>query len=761
MNGPQSNRSKFGIDGVLILIGVIGVAAALYFLLQDNSLKGPTQGELKAVGKVALSQKDVRRRIQSGFTWSSIGTSDEVFEGDSIFTGEESEAAINLNTGGQIKIDPRSLIVVKTLGKRLQLDLQYGSLTGRIGSTPLAFYQNGQLQEITGDGAEIRIDNVGADGEAKISVLKGEVQIKSTSAQGATGVNTVRENEVLELHPSRSAPVVKKQQFELTAPQNNKTLWLPPGQPLAFTWRQVAKVTNGSNKFEISKDPNFTSLLVSEETQASQIQVPAERLPTGVFHWRVRPTDPVDASRVLPAVAKLTVFPDLPPLPKFPQDQQEFSPDPDKENKSKQVELMWEDNSGSTEYEVQLASDENFSTVIASEKVKKNNHITPALTTGEYYWRVRGTHPERANPPWSRVMRFTVAPEAVEPGAPVLAKTWIKYEIPTSVLNRAPANVSVEGQGVAPEDLESFQWSEVENAESYEVEIASTTAFVNSIKHSVGKELSFAPQEVKPGSLYVRVRAIGRKGLQSPPSQIGRLEVILPPPILKSVPDVVDKFKSKEELEKGKHEFQLSWTSRPFAESYELEWGSDATFKRSKKFRLKNNHRTITVTQPSDYAARVRALGPGGIPISPFSPVQVASYKKELDEAALKLAAAPTPPPAPKKPASVDPKSQKLKGTPGPTLREPLRDSSFIAMEGSVPYVNFRWKAVPKASHYEIQLAEDADFVNVVGTYKAQSTRYTLQFEVPEGRVYWRVRAIIKGKPTEWSQVRDINVLYQ
>ena len=174
MSGPQPNRAKIGVDGILVLIGVIGIAVALYFFFQDTGLRGHTTGELRPVGKVASIQKDVRRRIESGFTWSTIGTSDDVFEGDSIFTGDESQAAIDLNTGGQLQIDPRSLIVVRTMGNRLQLDLQYGSLTGRMsGNTPLTLLQNGKVQEIYGDGAEVRIDSVGTDGEAKITVLKG------------------------------------------------------------------------------------------------------------------------------------------------------------------------------------------------------------------------------------------------------------------------------------------------------------------------------------------------------------------------------------------------------------------------------------------------------------------------------------------------------------------------------------------------------------------------------------------------------------
>lgn len=754
MYEPQYKKSKFGIDGLLIAVGLVGIAAALFFFLKDTGIPGYKHGELQPVGSIVKTQNDVRRRIYSGFTWTSIAKSDHVFEGDSIFTGEDSEASISLNSGGNINVDPKSLIVIRTLNGHLRLDLQYGSLTSRLGSAPFTFVQDGKLQEIIGDGAEIRI-NRSPDGKTQIVVLKGEIEVKTAAGGDRQASSKVRANEVLEFNQGEPASIAKKQQYELVEPQNNRTFWVAPGQPFEFNWRQTASITSGPMKFEISKDPDFNTPLVSEIVQGNSFSVPAEQLPTGVFHWRVLPADPNDASKVVAATAKVTLYHDLPPLPKFPENDQAFSPETG--FGSKQVELMWENKSGSTEFEVQLASDESFSSILKSEKVALTNHLTPPLQAGEYYWRVRGLHPERKDSPWSQTMRFTVSPEGGQLPAPVLAQSSLQYVIPPNVLKRAPSHVSMEGQGVAPENIEPFQWSEVEGAQGYEVEIATTPDFVNPIKHSVGKTLSFAPQEVKPGSLYIRVRAIGEGGLQSSPSEVGKLDVSIPAPVLNTVEKAVDKFKTEEELKKGKHEFKLSWTPRPFAESYELEWGMDANFTRSKKFRTKGTRKALTVTRANDYAARVRALGPGGVPISSFSPVQVVSYRKELESSVvLKTAALQKGSQQAKAPASL-----LSNGLPGPILREPLLNTSFIAMEGSVPFVNFRWNKIANASHYEIQLAEDADFVNVVGTFSARSTRYTLKMEVPEGRVFWRVRAFINGTPTEWSQVRNINVLYQ
>lgn len=763
MNGHQSKKSY--LDGILILIGGVAIAISLYLFFQDDGLGRSAQTEMKPVGQVALSHKDVRRRIQSGFSWASLSSSDDVFEGDSIFTGDESEAAVNLHNGANLKIDPKSLIVIRTMDNRLQLDLQYGSLSGRVTEgAPIAFIQNGRLQEISGQDAEVRIDSSGPDGEATIRVIKGDVQIKTSSLgdkSGQSTTNSMGANEVMELKPTQAAPIVKRQQLELIAPSNGKSLWLAPGAHIPFAWKQTDG-SSQSNTFEIASDPNFKAIIYNEAPEGTELNVPVEKLSMGALHWRVRPSNPVEASRILPATGKIVAYPDQPPLPTFPEDLQDFAADLDSEGKHKQVEMMWDDKAGSKSFDIELASDEGFTHIIVAEKVEKKNHLSPPLAEGSYFWRVRGLHPERENSPWSRIMRFSVGPDAATPEVPQLARTLIKYEIPTSVLNRAPAGVSVNGQGVIPEHLEPFAWSEAKNAEGYEVEIASDDKFINSIKHPVGSERTFAPQEVKPGAMYIRVRALGQKGLPTAPSETGRLEVSLPAPAIKPVKSEVAKFANKADLDKAKHTFDLTWTPRPFAESYELEWGADASFKQSKKFRLKGNQRSISVTQSKAYAARVRALGPGGVPISPFSPALSASYKKELTGAAPQakpIAAVPPKPKVPTKaPASVKPQLPQGRG---PALQEPLRDTSFVAMEGSVPFVNFRWKAMPNAASYEVQIAQDADFVNIVETVKASSTRYTVKTELPEGRVFWRVRAIINGTPTDWSNVRDINVLYQ
>ena len=761
MSWRRFKESYFGVDGALITAGLAALVASLYFFFQDDNL-GRKNTEMKPVGQVIASKKDVRRRIESGFTWSSISPADEVYEGDSIFTGEDSETSIDLDNGNRLKIDPRSLIVIRTQGDRLQLDLAYGSLSGQVkADAPISITQNGQTQEISGQDAEIRVESANKGEETKIRIVKGEVRIKSSSKKESTPpkVSVARENEVVELKP-KEEPVVRKLEIELLAPENSRPLWLTSGRKLAFRWRFANGAKPISTRLEIAEDPEFKSLLTSQETSGTHVDIATDHLRTGPAYWRVRPTDPGASANMVDNGSRFFVYPDTAPIPIAPAPEQDFTYRAHEGEAGKAIELGWQDKGGSTSFDVEIAKDPEFKSIVASGSSQIAKHVSPSLTVGDYHWRVRGTHEARANPPWSQASRFKIDTEAFQPNSPKLAETLIKYEIPTSVLERAPANAT--GLGVAPEGLKPFAWSDVNGTESFEVEVSSTEKFTKSTKLSVGAEKSFAPQEVKPGTSFVRVRALGRKGFVSPPSDIGRLEVSLPPPILKPLKTEEITAKSKAEFDQAKHSFDLTWTPRPYAESYELEWGSDKEFKQSKTFRSATPEQKVTVSESSEYNARVRALGPGGIPISAFSPVESAAFKKSL-----LLPPPPTPTPVATKPtpskapASVDTKALRLKEMRTPKLQEPMSDSSFVALEGSIPFVNFRWKPISGASEYELQISSDAAFANVLDTVTIKNTRYTLKKQPPEGRVYWRVRSIFPDGPSNWSTANEINVTYQ
>ena len=139
------------IAACLLLLLACGVILSnnSFFSGEDDTSK------LKAVGKISATSNDVRRRHHDDLSWNTANRSDTVFEGDSVYTGDTSKADISLEKGGKLTLDPKSLVVIKTEGDNLTLDLKYGAFGGKVnGDQKIIVINNGERSVISGHNVE-------------------------------------------------------------------------------------------------------------------------------------------------------------------------------------------------------------------------------------------------------------------------------------------------------------------------------------------------------------------------------------------------------------------------------------------------------------------------------------------------------------------------------------------------------------------------------------------------------------------------------
>ena len=759
-------RKHLTIDALILVIASFMLVISLVLFFADGYFFGnDSYANLIPVGKFDLAKNDVRRRVDSGLTWNNVSSPEIVYEGDSVFTGDDSEASVALSNGALIKIDPKSLVVIRTRGNNTEIDLQYGSLQGKVGGAQgLILTQNGKSEELSSQGAEVRIVRAQRSQETKVQVVKGEVKV--SSGDKPEDKETIEQDEVAEFKPA-AQPVVKKAPVTLLSPENGETRWVTTGTSVPFKWKASGNSTE--HRFEVSRDSSFATPSFKSEVNGTTYELAETSRPEGTFYWRVTPKvgEPSMPSR-------LNIYPDVAPLPVTPTEGQTYWIE-NAADKTKVVYFTWDDKAGSTSWKLQVAHDEQFKDIVYEHQGKTTSERA-ALPPGQYIYRVLGEHQMRKNPPWSRLVAFSVKSGAKGPKIPVLENERISYEIPRSALKGVTEKDVQAGRGVKPEGLKPFAWTPVEGASLYEVEISQSEDFKNGVKQTV-QEPKFAPQEVKPGSLFMRVRAKGESGRMSAVSEPARLDVTLPAPDLAKIDAEKKVFKTQKDLDAASHDFKLAWTPVPYASSYELQWGADPEFSKSKKFNVKETKRTIPVHRAMDYSARVRALGRDGQPLSPYSQTKTASYKKELFVPPLAVAKpkpkpAPTPvavvapTPQPRAPAALKAKSTDdvgglIAGLAAPLLREPRPQTSLISLENAPTFVSFRWNPYKDASYYTIQISTDADFTKIIEQKKVLKTAFVYEKPLPEGKVFWRVRVHTKLGYSTWSDPADLNVLYQ
>ena len=180
--------------------------------------------------------------------------------------------------------------------------------------------------------------------------------------------------------------------------------------------------------------------------------------------------------------------------------------------------LDWSDVTNAAAYGVQVATDSAFSNVVASAGVATSawTVATPLAHSTTHYWRARSQRDCGTVSAWSNARSFTTcaAPAAPAPSSPASGATNVSL---TPVLS----------------------WGPLSGALSYEVQVASDSSFSNVVAGAAnltGTQLTVSPGLSAARTYYWRVRARTAcgTGLWSTPRSFTTLCVTLQPPSLSS-----------------------------------------------------------------------------------------------------------------------------------------------------------------------------------------------------------------------------------
>lgn len=156
--------------------------------------------------------------------------------------------------------------------------------------------------------------------------------------------------------------------------------------------------------------------------------------------------------------------------------------------RSSTVDLVWLKVRDAAKYHVQLAEDENFTTVLSEEPALEETRFRAAsLHPGTYYFRVRSIADDGYAGKWSGVQLFTVLP-------PPPAPTTDKPEVTGNLLN--------------------LRWNPLGEAATYHVQVAPDEGFAGAmlVDETVATPAMTIPAPERPGTYFVRVQGVEKEG---------------------------------------------------------------------------------------------------------------------------------------------------------------------------------------------------------------------------------------------------------
>lgn len=662
MQSPLNRTDRRILTAALLLLLI-----SLYLMYDDAILfpENTTSGKT-LVGKVERTEEDVRRKRSRQFAWKSARSKDQLFSGDSIFTGEKSSVEIAFQDGRKLILSENSLVVFNSLGNQLDLNFQIQGCVIAV--------VNGKKTEICGDNSTVQLDNKG------LEVLEGDAKEQVAEAAKITWQE---------------------------APRSEFYHW-KRNQTLRLSW--AATGTFGRYQVQFSKSQDFTKVEFQEKSLKRNLR--SNDYPSkGRYFVRVEGQDlngkPLAYS---PPVAVQFIEADIPRLTQPTKDQIfEFARNADSELlEPNQVAMTWAYQKPEMPFELQISKTSEFTEILSTLEGKGLKAASPKLEPGQYFVRVRDrAMATKEEPVWSESIPFEVAfgePRAL--AAPILLTKKISHRLPAE---KDPV----------------IRWQKVQSASKYVVETSRTPDFENSAEFET-ENLEAMNRKLFPGKSYFRVSAISPKGNRGLPA-IGEITVGSEIPVLAPIEPRVVLGKSPEDPG-DPQEFPVSWTPIKVADSYLIEVSSDKEFTAPKKYQSRDPSSFVTMQAPGEAFYRVRPLDVDGTPLTAYSKPGLLNYILKVPLAT-------------------------------PDLKEPFNQVTLFFQKTTEPYFWMEWSPVRQADLYILEVSKQPDFSQKVLTIETKQSRYLVKEVLPQGKLYWRVRAYgDSGRESAWSPPNEMSV---
>lgn len=264
---------RLNFDTIIFVFAALFFAVSTFLILDEKIIFkfGKKNYEnLQTVGSMGQTSNDIRRRLATDFAWFPSYQLDHLYLGDSIFSGAQSDAKINLLDGGNISLDENTLIRLEKTTEQMILNLIVGSISNTIGvGKTMRFKVGDKIHEITGDGVEIKIKR-DQEGSLTITVKKGTAQI-ATILGSQILKQTLNENQVLRSNATTLGYAIHNLTNIALAPK------IAPSTPSRIT---LAKpdVTEGPRRISKKSSKKMSQRVFRKKRIIASVQSPKDSL---------------------------------------------------------------------------------------------------------------------------------------------------------------------------------------------------------------------------------------------------------------------------------------------------------------------------------------------------------------------------------------------------------------------------------------------------------------------------------------------------
>lgn len=365
--------------------------------------------------------------------------------------------------------------------------------------------------------------------------------------------------------------------------------------------------------------------------------------------------------------------------------------------------FKWDAKNPSLVYTVVVARDSRFQDVVTRRETSNKALTIPTLPSGTYYWKVQSEDRASGKRDESIQASFTL----------------VRLD-PPELLAPVPGKI-FQMEGAARAVIVSFLWRAGGPARAFELEVACDRAFTQPVLKRQLADSAFDAKDLAEGAYFWRVRSRGESAAKvSPYSSAQEFKIEraqLPSAPRLAEPKAGGRFAPSEAV-------TFRWDAVQGASSYQFELSRTKAFAAGDVTSTKNVDGTVLTMAPDvpgSYFWRVKAVDPFGRE-APYSEARALT----LDATAPQLIAPD--------------------------------DGARITLAQKSLKIDFTWLKSPGAKSYQLEVARDENFKDLVLQKKLQDPGFEWN-KLSPGEFYWRVRAEMPGvKDGVASPARRFNV---
>lgn len=280
------------------------------------------------------------------------------------------------------------------------------------------------------------------------------------------------------------------------------------------------------------------------------------------------------------------------------------------------------------------------------------------------------------------------------------------------------------------EKFSQINWKKVDRAQKYQVLVSTNNNFTAAESFETDKT-SFAIPLHNSDKLFYKVKALSETA-QSPDYSQPGLRYIHYPTLQLDKNEHRISYDAKTSNEPVRAtQIDISWKPIPRITDYKLETSRDENFSSTDQvYSTEKNTYSLRLDQTGPTFYRVKAYNKDGLLVSQSKDIGRIEYTRNFDLLE-------------------------------PLISEESKQITLFFQKSDGQFIRLKWKNAQKdkASQYYIEISNSADFSKILYTLKAIKESMLIDYSLPVGRYYWRVKSFSNSVVSNWSQTATINIL--